>query len=109
MTKFAKLSREKLAANNKLTRQALEETGVKYYLGFNAGFFLWVNLGPFLPKARGGVEAKENWEGEGMLMKKFMENRVFVASGGELKSEEAGWFRIVFSQEERVLREGLKR
>jgi 1-aminocyclopropane-1-carboxylate synthase len=109
MANFANLSRERLAARNKFTREILEENGVSCSPGANAGFFLWVNLGPFLPKARDGVEAKGNWEGEMMLAMKMLENKVFVTDGGGMSSEEPGWFRIVFSQDERVLKEGMKR
>jgi len=109
MTDFANLSRERLAARNRLMREILDENGIKYYLGANAGFFLWVNLGPYLPKARDGAEPKDNWEGERMMMAKLFENKVFITDGNGLKSEEPGWFRIIFSQDEMILREGLKR
>jgi 1-aminocyclopropane-1-carboxylate synthase len=109
MNGFAKRSRERLAAHNKLTREVLDELGVRIYPGSNAGFFVWGNLAPFLPKARDGVEAKDNWEGEAMIARKFMENKVFIMNGAEMNSEEPGWFRFVFSQDEMILREGLKR
>jgi len=46
---------------------------------------------------------------EQALAKKLIDNKVFLTPGQDLSSEEPGWFRLIFSQEEHVLREGLDR
>jgi len=46
---------------------------------------------------------------EQALAKKLIDNKVFLTPGQELSSEEPGWFRLIFSQQEQVLREGLNR
>lgn len=109
MNGFVKISLGRLATHNKIVRETLAELGVEIYPGANAGFFLWANLAPFMPKARDGVQEKDNWEGEMMIMQKFMQNKVFMMNGAEMNSEEAGWFRFVFSQDEQILRLGLER
>lgn len=39
----------------------------------------------------------------------LISNKIFLASGAAFGSEQPGWFRIVFSQSEQNLREGLRR
>lgn len=98
---FQQLSRERLAAGNKMTRKLLDDEGIKYYLGANAGFFLWLDLRPYLPS--------KHWAGEKALTQRFLDNKVFVTDGHAMSAEEPGWFRLIFSQDERVVREGVRR
>lgn len=67
----------------------------------NAGFFLWVDVRKFIKD--------EGWEGERELSRKFGEAKVWPTPGEVMKAEEAGWWRVVFSYEEGVLREGVGR
>ena len=106
LSTFLELSRERLAARNKLTRKILDEAGIKYHLGANAGFFLWVDLRPYLPT---GAEFADGWAREKALMERLLEKKVFVTNGQELSAEEPGFFRVIFSQDDRVIKEGLKR
>lgn len=86
---FLQLSRDRLAA------------GIKYYLGSNAGFLLWIDLRPFLPE--------QTWAGENALTERLIANKVFITDGQAMAAEEPGWYRLIFSQDERVVEEGLER
>ncbi len=43
------------------------------------------------------------------IVSKLLEQKVFLASGQVFGSEQAGWFRIVFSQSKECLMNGLER
>ena len=97
-------SREKLRDHSALTKSMLDEKGIKYAPGSNAGFFLVIDLRPFLK-----YTGKEGWEAEAALVEKMMGARLFLTSGEMMKSEEPGWFRLIFSQDQQTLKEGLRR
>lgn len=129
MDSFLRRSRERLAARNQLVREILDDEGIQYRKGANAGFFIWIDLRPFLfasssssssssnpatailsvsPSER--QEAKEEgWHAEDELVKRFFDNKVYITNGKDMSAEEPGWFRVIYSQDERVIREGLKR
>ena len=104
---FLQLSRERLAARNKMVRGLLDEEGIKYHLGANAGFFLWVDLRAFLPPAI--KDDEDQWAREAALSKRFIANKVYLTDGQNMNAEEPGWYRLIFAQEERVIREGMRR
>ena len=105
MEKFLDTSRKKLAVGNKLMRQLMDDAGIKYFHGSNAGFFFWVDLSLWLKEEDG----KDGWEREEVLMKKLLNNKVFILNGGSQAAEEPGFSRVVFSHDERTLREGFRR
>jgi 1-aminocyclopropane-1-carboxylate synthase len=70
----------------------------------NAGFFVYVDLSPYLP-IDGGMTRRQM---EFFLAQKFVDAGVFLHPGEE-HSKYLGWFRLVFSQEEETLKEGLRR
>lgn len=51
MDEFLELSRAQLSHRNMLASKMLDDKGIKYYPGANAGFFLWLDLGAFLPSS----------------------------------------------------------
>lgn len=106
LSSYLKTARDRLSARNKMTRKLLDEAGVKYHQGANAGFFMWIDLRPYLPS---GSHFKDPWERETALIKKITDHGVFLTDGKGLSAEEPGFFRVVFSQDERVLEAGLKR
>lgn len=108
MDGFLHTSRERLAAGSVLVRNILEEEGVQYYKGANAGFFIWIDLRPFL-SAPASASLEARWASEKDLVKRMIENNVFITNGEFMSAEEPGWFRVIFSQEERVVREGMRR
>ena len=102
------LSRERLASRNKFTRKLLDEEGIKYHLGANAGFFIYMDLRPFLPVSP-SASIEDRWKAEGELAKRMIDNKVYITPGESTFAEEPGWFRFIFSQDEGVIREGFKR
>ena len=108
MDDFLNRSRSRLAARNKLVRQILDDEGIQYRKGANAGFFLWVDLRPFL-SVPSNASTDERWKAEDELSRRLIENKVYITSGKDMSAEEAGWFRVIYSQHERVIREGLNR
>lgn len=105
---FLQLSRERLATGNKLVRKILDDEGVAYRKGANAGFFIWIDLRPYL-STPSNSSLKARWAAEEELLKRLMENKVYITNGKEMSAEEPGWFRVIFSQDERVIKEGLRR
>jgi hypothetical protein len=69
----------------------------------NAGFFVYIDLSPYLPSE--DVSPRER---EFVLAQKLLDAGIFLHPGEE-HSTDVGWFRLVFSQDEETLKEGLKR
>ncbi|CAI6341216.1 unnamed protein product [Periconia digitata] len=101
---FIEASRTRLAEAYAFTTARLDEMGIRYADGTNAGFFVFVDLSPFLVDEEGmGREGREQ-----ELAGRLLEGGVCVQPGEE-HAVEVGWFRVVYSVERRVLVEGLKR
>lgn len=83
----------------------LDQAEIEYSKDSNAGFFLWIDLVPYLPKTDSG----DLWEAEGLLTQAMFEAGVFILGGQAQMAEEPGHFRLCFSQPEEALREGLRR
>ncbi|KAI9759424.1 MAG: hypothetical protein M4579_002338 [Chaenotheca gracillima] len=103
---YLSLSQQRLGESYRLATGILNEAGIAYHHGGNAGFFLWVDLSPYLPDVE-----KDNspLQKERLLSDRILNAGVYLATGEEFHSEEPGWFRVVFSQEKEKLVEGLKR
>ncbi|KAF2164625.1 hypothetical protein M409DRAFT_25022 [Zasmidium cellare ATCC 36951] len=97
-------SKKTLKSRFKLTKQLLRERDVGWYEGSCAGFFLWADFSRYLSSV-----GKEDFETEMRLFEKFVKSKVVIIPGGMLRCEEPGWFRIMFAQDGRILREGMKR
>ncbi|CCD34844.1 hypothetical protein BofuT4_uP098200.1 [Botrytis cinerea T4] len=72
----------------------------------NSGFFLWIDLSPFLE-----IQDRDNedlWEAEKMLSSKLLKAGIEMSTGFAYHNEKPGWFRIIFSVEREVLEEGLR-
>ncbi len=78
----------------------------RYHRGSNAGFFLWIDLSPYLTQAEGFTD---QWQREAHLVQQLSEKKVHLTDGKSMSAEKPGWFRIIFSQDERVIKEGMKR
>ncbi|KAM0272615.1 hypothetical protein ACHAQH_008606 [Verticillium albo-atrum] len=103
-------NQSRLAANYALTTRFLQENGIPYEKGSNAGFFVWIDLFAWL-KSRGEMNQSkpELWTLEAELQETLLKNRVFLACGKAFGSDVPGRFRIVFSHEQSYLQEGLER
>lgn len=108
MDDFLDLSRERLSHRNILVRKMLEEEGIKYAPGANAGFFLWLDLRDYLPEVEDSKDS-EGWDREEALTNWLLQNKVYLTNGKSLSAEEPGWYRLIFSQKEKVVKEGVRR
>ncbi|UPK95046.1 hypothetical protein LCI18_005981 [Fusarium solani-melongenae] len=99
-------NRKKLAAQYERAVSWAKKNDITYAPGVNAAFFLWVDLGKAY-RARHTVE--DGKDITGLVMKKLLEKKVFLASGEAFGSEKPGWFRIVFSHPDEYLDMGLER
>ncbi|KYK56070.1 aminotransferase [Drechmeria coniospora] len=99
-------NRRRLAAHHERVIRWAREHEIPYAAGTNAGFFVWVNLGSAYRRHRPGRSVADVDE---TVMKALLERRVFLADGVRFGAEQAGWFRIIFTQEADILDEGLRR
>ncbi|KAL5334753.1 aspartate aminotransferase [Aspergillus crustosus] len=88
----------------KYTEKSQNNLAYSYQIATNAGFFLYADLSPYLL----GDESLNPPEREFALAQKFLDNGLFLHPGEE-HCKEAGWFRLVYTHDEDVLREGLQR
>ncbi|KAJ5391286.1 hypothetical protein N7509_006776 [Penicillium cosmopolitanum] len=100
---FLAKSQASLAAGYRLVTSTLREAGINYMKGGNAGFFIYVDLSPFLPDINCSVQEREF-----ALAQRLLDEGIFLHPGEE-HSKDAGWFRLVFSNDEPALKEGLRR
>ena len=77
--------------------------GIKYLPGSNAGFFVWIDLSPYLSSELDGELNQEF-----ALAKRLRQAGVFLHPQEE-HSQEPGWFRVVYTQDPRTVTEGLQR
>ncbi|KAJ5532874.1 hypothetical protein N7494_009426 [Penicillium frequentans] len=103
VSSFTAKSRESLAAGYRLATSILEKEGIDYAKGGNAGFFVYIDLSPFLSN-----DGSPTQEQEYALAQKLVDAGVFLHPGEE-HGKSPGWFRLVFSHDEITLREGLRR
>ena len=87
--------RDRLANNNVKVRKMLDDHGIKYSPGSNAGFFLWFDLRPFLPAS--SDSSQDRWDAEAQLLDRMSQNQVYMTAGKAMYAEEPGWFRLIFS------------
>lgn len=99
-------NRRKLAVHYRIAVEWARSNSIGYAPGVNAAFFLWVNIGKFY-RQKGGSCAEE--EMDAILAKALLDHKVFLAADKNFGAEQNGWFRIVFSHEAGLLREGLDR
>ena len=103
---FTALSRKRLAASYRHTRITLEKAGISCHKRGNAGFFLYIDLSPWLPV--NSTNWTDSREQEYALAQKLLDGGVGLHPCEE-HWEEPGYFRLVFSQPRDVLDEGLRR
>ncbi|KAF5021734.1 hypothetical protein F66182_6235 [Fusarium sp. NRRL 66182] len=100
---FVDGSRAKLSQAYRHVTSQLGEFGIDYLPGSNAGFFVWIDLSPYLPSELDGELNQEF-----ALVKKLRKAGVFLHPCEE-HSLKPGWFRLVYTQDPRTVTEGLKR
>lgn len=92
-------SRSKLAENYRMVTNLLDAAAIGYWRGGNAGFFLWIDLSPFL---------SESQDAEEELARRVLDGGVFLNPAAEF-AEKPGWFRLIYSQDAVKIKEGVRR
>lgn len=122
----------RLKANYELLTAWARKHKIPYAKGSNAAFFLWVDFGKILSTSSISKQHQQNGQATVQIQDSpagtsnvervneasrltatindaLLEEKVFLATGTSFGSEEPGWFRIVFSQQHDILKEGLRR
>ncbi|KAL1989922.1 hypothetical protein VTN49DRAFT_7119 [Thermomyces lanuginosus] len=116
LASFTAKNRKHLTASYKLVTSALDEKGIPYVKGGSGGFFVYIDLSRFLPPGEDEhlpplsrtYNTRQATEREFTLARKLLDAGVILHPGEE-HAKHVGWFRLVFSQDEDTLREGLAR
>lgn len=95
---FLDSSRGKIREAYALITAGLRDLGIDF-VSANAGFFVYVDLSPYLP---GGVD-----DAEFELSQKLLDGGIFLHPKEE--HGEKGWYRMVYTQDPRTVAEGLNR
>ncbi|PHH65767.1 hypothetical protein CDD81_1494 [Ophiocordyceps australis] len=102
---FVESSRQKLAAAYRHATQGLRAIGIDYLPGSNAGFFVWMDLSPYLPTED---ELGDESCPEFALAKRLRDCGVFLHPREE-HCLNPGWFRMVYTQDPDIVTEGIRR
>lgn len=95
-----------LAKARSAAEDLLNEAGIGFHKKGNAGFFIWLDLAPFLPlKETNG----DGWAAERLLSQRFTQAGVIMATGEAYHAPSPGRFRLVFCLEEDAVKEGVRR
>ncbi|EFW18122.1 ACC synthase [Coccidioides posadasii str. Silveira] len=107
VSSYLSLCRETLARTYKFVTALLRENNIPYLPGSNAGYFVWIDLSAFIPPT---TEQKpmSKTDREIALAERFVEAGVFLQPGDE-QSYTPGWFRLVYTHEEEIVTEGIRR
>lgn len=102
---FISTARQRISIAYNFVTSRLQELGVYYLPGSNAGFFIWIDLSPYLSPRTEGKSKKER---ECELAQRFIDAKVFLHPDEE-RSPLVGWFRMVYTFDRDIVEEGLKR
>ncbi|KAI1760550.1 acc synthase [Hypoxylon sp. FL1150] len=106
VAKFLKKSQSLLSQSRSLAEELLIGAGIQFHRKGNAGFFMWLDMAPYLPtKETDGDE----WAAERLLSRRFAEAGVMMSAGEPYKAPTPGRFRFVFCIKEDAMREGVRR
>ncbi|RMZ81566.1 hypothetical protein DV737_g2466, partial [Chaetothyriales sp. CBS 132003] len=89
-----------------VAEQALDEAGLNYHRKGNAGLFIWLDLCAYLPRPAAG---EDTWAAEKGLLERMRAHGVALVPGQCYHMHEPGHFRMTFSTDARIVREGVKR
>ncbi|KAL0571360.1 hypothetical protein V5O48_010598 [Marasmius crinis-equi] len=107
MEDYVRTNQERLSEAYRFAVERVKEHGIEYMTGANAAFFLWLNLGKAWKEKH--PEAAEDLASTEVLFGRLMAEKVYLVRGDAAGAEEAGWFRLVFSQPREIVDEGIKR
>jgi len=72
----------------------------------NAGFFIWIDLSPYLSSKECN---DDGWKAEYTLKQLITNVGIPIASGAGYRAERPGWFRVLFTVDRDSLEEALRR
>lgn len=98
---------KRLSHNYSLASRFLREHQIAYAPGANAAFFIVADLGEAFKKHHKDQIADDKLSET--VYQKLLDHKVFLVSSDVMGNEQPGWFRIVFSQSEEYVMEGLRR
>ncbi|EZF23621.1 hypothetical protein H112_03701 [Trichophyton rubrum D6] len=85
----------------------LRQHGIPYLQGTNAGCFVWLDLSKYLPPSTSSQPLTQK-DKEFALAERFSEGGLFLHPSEE-NGMEPGWFRLVYTNEEELIVEGIRR
>jgi 1-aminocyclopropane-1-carboxylate synthase len=100
---FLDNSKAKIYAAYTHVTTGLDQLGIKYLPAY-AGFFVYIDLSPYLPDLPGASRQRKEFA----LAERLVQAGVFLHPGEEHCSQ-VGWFRMVYTQKPAVVTEGLRR
>lgn len=110
LEKYISTNRARMSAAYKFAVHLLDEHGIEHMPGATAAFFIWMNLGkkyaernPDLTKGKSGSTIAE------VVQDQANKGKIFLINGDAMGAEQPGWFRLVFTQPERYVVEGIRR
>ncbi|KAG4254701.1 hypothetical protein BFJ72_g15139 [Fusarium proliferatum] len=103
---YIKANQKRLSEKYATVVQWARKNNITYAPRVNAAFFLWLDLGKFYLDIHSLPDGQDVGD---VVAQRLLAQKVFLASGKDFGSEKKGWFRIVFSQDEANLNEGLER
>ncbi|KAI6082189.1 acc synthase [Hypoxylon rubiginosum] len=106
VAKFLDKSQGLLSQSRSLAEELLTEAGIQFHQRGNAGFFLWLDMAPYLPT---NETDGDGWAAERLLSRRFAEAGVMMSAGEPYKAPSPGKFRFVFCIKEDAMREGVRR
>ena len=109
LSSFVQKNKERLSAAYAFAVGRLQEQGIEHQKGVHAAFFLWVDLGKKYKELHPEAQGVDDGKITEMILQKVMDRKVYIVSGDAAGAEKPGWFRIVFSQPEYLVEEGIKR
>jgi histidinol-phosphate/aromatic aminotransferase/cobyric acid decarboxylase-like protein len=95
---FLRNSQRMIGASYRFIAKGLQDLGIRF-VPANAGFFVYVDLSPYLPRGTADPEFD--------LSQRLLDGGVFLHPKEE--HGEMGWYRMVYTQDARVVAEGLQR
>ncbi|KAF2648919.1 PLP-dependent transferase [Lophiostoma macrostomum CBS 122681] len=101
---FLELSRERIRDAYRYITTELNRIGLEYLPGSNAGLYVWVDMSRFLGNNVGSSNERREQE----LSERALRHGILLQPGEE-HDLKAGWYRLVYTTERRVLEEGLRR
>ncbi|KAF2435130.1 1-aminocyclopropane-1-carboxylate synthase 1 [Tothia fuscella] len=106
VAEFLAKSRVEIAEAYQRASRHLDKAGIPYYRHGNAGFFIWMDLSHWMPLEEADGDG---WQAENILSQRFKESGLVMGTAKSYHGAKPGGFRLIFTLEEYVLEEGIRR